>query len=190
MHGAVSSDKRETVNCRQCAADFYDAARAAGEYEKALRASVIQLKTKPFIASKLGDIFFQAFENAPFQNVSKIIPVPLTAQRRKERGFNQAEILASNLSRKSGLKCDFISLQRILHTEIHRGGADSIERRQSVAKVFKVVRPKLIENENILLIDDVFTSGATVSSCAETLKKSGAAKVYVLTLARAASRFR
>ena len=68
---------------------------------------------------------------------------------------------------------------------MHRIGMDEKARELTVRKAFEVTRPKLIEGQNILLIDDVFTSGATASYCAKVLKKHGAAKVNVLTLARA-----
>jgi len=67
---------------------------------------------------------------------------------------------------------------------MHRVGMDGKARAVSVENVFEVKRPKFIENKKILLIDDVFTSGATASSCAKVLKKSGADKVYVFTLAK------
>ncbi len=64
-------------------------------------------------------------------------------------------------------------------------GMDSRARRESVKKIFEVSRPKLIEGETILLVDDVFTTGATTSQCAEVLKENGAKKIYVFTIARA-----
>jgi predicted amidophosphoribosyltransferase len=69
---------------------------------------------------------------------------------------------------------------------MHRATMDNKARETSVKNAFEVKRPKLIEGENILLIDDVFTSGATVSNCAKVLKEKGAGKVYILTVARTA----
>jgi len=62
---------------------------------------------------------------------------------------------------------------------------DARARRESVARAFAVRHPKLIADRRVLLVDDVFTTGATVSACAEALKEAGAASVYVLTVARA-----
>jgi predicted amidophosphoribosyltransferase len=61
---------------------------------------------------------------------------------------------------------------------------DNKARETSVKNVFEVKRPKFVERENVLLVDDVFTSGATVSNCAKALKEKGARQVYVLTVAR------
>lgn len=171
--------------CHRCGEHFYDQAKAVGIYEKALAASVLSLKKTPFISKTLRENLFKAFENASFPNIEVLIPVPLSKKRRIERGFNQAEILGKFLAEKTKIKLDDKTLVRSIHTPIHRAGMDRKARENTVKKAFEVTRPKLIEGKNILLIDDVFTSGATVSACAEILKKNGAAGVFVLTIARA-----
>ena len=171
--------------CHRCDEDFYDLARAVGIYEKALFISILQLKQQPHLPKHLETLLFSTFENSPFQDATCIIPVPLSKIRFAERGFNQAELLARSLSKQSGLPIYENSLKRIIHTEKHRVGMDRKARLESVKGAFKVIAPRLIEGQNILLIDDVFTSGSTVSNCAQVLKKNGANKVYVLTVARA-----
>ncbi len=171
--------------CHLCDEHFYDAARSVGLYENGLAASVIYLKREPFVAGNLQQLFVSAFENSPFQDATVIIPVPLSKKRFLERTFNQAEVLAEILSAKSGLKIDKQSLARKIHTPMHRAAMDRRARELTVENVFEVKRPRLIEGENILLVDDVFTSGATTSFCAKALKKKGAQRVYVLTIARA-----
>ena len=171
--------------CYVCDAHFYDSARAVGLYENALVASILSLKREPFVARRLKDLFISAFEKTSFYDADIIIPVPLSKRRRLERGFNQAEVLAQIIARKSGLELDKQSLARKIHTPMHRVAMDRKARELTVQNAFEVVRPKLIENQKILLIDDVFTSGATASYCAKALKKKGADKVYVFTIARA-----
>jgi competence protein ComFC len=102
-----------------------------------------------------------------------------------ERGFNQAEVLTQFLSKKTSIEADDKSLVREIHTPMHRAAMDKKAREATVKNAFAVTRKHFIESKKILLIDDVFTSGATVSSCAKVLKKNGAAKVYVMTIARA-----
>ena len=171
--------------CRRCDDDFYDKANAIGKYEKALLVTILNLKHTPFVPKTLSDLFFQTFLDSDFQDSSIIIPVPLSPKRLAERGFNQAELLAEKLSKQTELTFDKISLRRKLHTEKSRRGMDRKSRMESVKNAFEVVSPRLIEGNKILLIDDVFTSGATVSNCAKALKKAGAEKVFVLTVARA-----
>jgi len=171
--------------CHKCDEHFYDAARAVGLYEKALAASVLYLKREPFVARNLKNLFISAFENSPFGDTSLLIPVPLSKRRSLERGFNQAEVLAGILAKKFNLRIDKQSLARKIHTPVHRAAMDRRARELTVENAFEVTRPNLIKSEKILLVDDVFTSGATVSTCAKVLKKKGADKIYILTLARA-----
>lgn len=172
------------VFCRQCDGDFYDIARAVGIYEKALLISVLDLKKEPQISQTLKTLLQKAFLNFDFHNLSQIIPVPLSKKRLKERGFNQASMLARFLGETFDLPVNENTLLRKTHTARHRAGMDRKARRESVENVFEIAAGRRIENQSVLLVDDVFTSGATVSACAEILKSNGAAKVYVLTIAR------
>jgi ComF family protein len=182
--GRVPEEKRVEVRCRRCDAEHFTAARACGAYEGALRASVLALKREPHVATRLARLLFEAQQRKPLQSATRIIPVPLHAERLRERGFNQAAMLGRALARLARLPFDEWSLARIVHTERHRAGMDARSRRESVEAAFGVRRPRLVENERILLIDDVYTTGATVSSCADALKTAGAQEVFVLTVAR------
>lgn len=184
--GAFLSDSASPSEafCHRCDEHFYDRAHAAGIYEHGLAASVIHLKTTPQLSKKAKGLFLSAFHNSPFDDITKIIPVPLSRKRRYDRGFNQAEVLARILAKDSGLPLDENTLLRKVHTPVHRAAMDKKARDLTVKNAFEIVGSAL-EGENILLVDDVFTSGATASYCAKALKKKGAGKVYVLTLARA-----
>lgn len=171
--------------CRRCDDDAYDKAIAIGKYEKALLVTILNLKHKAYIPKTLSDLFYKTFLASVFQDADLITPIPLSNKRFAERGFNQAEILAENLVKRTGVAFDKTSLHRKVHTEKRRAGMDRKSRLESVKNVFEVVSPRLIKGKKILLIDDVFTSGASVSNCAKVLKKVGAEKVYVLTVARA-----
>jgi ComF family protein len=171
--------------CHQCDEHFYDSARAVGLYEKGLQSSILHLKGEPFAAKRLQKLFISAFEFSDFQKTARLIPVPLSKKRFIERGFNQAAVLAKILADSFKIEIDEHSLVRKVHTPMHRAGMDTKARELTVKNAFEVKRPKFVESEKIVLIDDVFTSGATVSACAKTLKKSGAAEVYVFTVARA-----
>jgi ComF family protein len=127
---------------------------------------------------------FAASRREPLNSATLIIPVPLHAKRERERGFNQAAVLARALGRVSNLPVDEYSLIRRIHTARHRAGMDEDARRESVAGAFTVRHGDVVKDASVLLIDDVFTTGATVSAAAAVLKEEGAAAVFVLTLAR------
>ncbi len=170
--------------CHRCDEHFYDSASAVGIYEKALAASVLHLKKEPFVAKHLRKLFLSRFQNSNFQDATLIVPVPLSKKRFLERGFNQAAVLSKILSRQFNIKSDEQSLVRKIHTPMHRVGMDGKARAMSVKNAFEVKRPRFIEGERVLLIDDVFTSGATASNCAKVLRENGADKVYIFTLAK------
>lgn len=181
----VLPDLLEEVRCRRCEAQSFTAARAIGPYEGALRASVLELKRQPHLSQQLGTLLLSAAERAPLNLCTRILPVPLHGKRLRSRGFNQAFILAQALSRGLRLPLDEVSLVRVSSTEKYRAGLDAKGRRDTVAGAFEVRHPRLIADENILLVDDVFTTGATVSACAEALTAAEASNVFVLTIARA-----
>ena len=171
--------------CWQCDGHFYDYASSIGPYAGALEAEVVGLKTVPKFSSRTREFLFRAFLNTRIEGTTVIVPVPLSRQRQRERGFNQADVIANELAEKFRTAVDARSLVRTNHSPIHRVGMDRKARDLSVKNAFTVARPKLIEGQTILLVDDVYTTGATLSYCAKALKKSGGIRVDVLTLARA-----
>jgi ComF family protein len=175
------------IRCRGCDSQSFTAARAVGLYERGLRESVLSLKRQPHVASHLVNLILGAAQREPLNNATRIIPVPLHENRRRERGFNQASVIAEALSKQLQLPVDEATLSRPVASEKYRAGLDPKARRDTVTGVFEVRYPKLIEGESILLVDDVFTTGATVNSCAEVLLASGAGNVFVLTIARGKS---
>jgi ComF family protein len=183
--GTVSQEQRELIRCGHCNEEAFTAARSCGIYEKALRAAVLSLKTQPHVPRRLGRLLEEAAERPPLDRAKRIIPVPLHPKRQRVRGFNQAEIIGSGLARRSERLLDPLSLFRVLHTERHRAGMDARARRETVEGAFAVRHPRLIAGERILLVDDVFTTGATASACASALFNAGAKEVLVLTIARA-----
>jgi len=181
----VAPELRAEVRCRCCDSQSFTAARAIGLYEKALLESVLLLKRQPHISQHVEKLFAAAARREPLNASTRIVPVPLHDKKLKARGFNQASILAHSLSKSLGLPVDEVSLLRVSGSEKYRAGLDAKGRQETVAGAFVVRHPRLVANEDILLIDDVFTTGATVSACAEALIQAGARSVFVLTVARA-----
>jgi ComF family protein len=160
-------------------------ARAVGMYKGALRESVLMLKRRAYVPLQVENLLVAAAAREPVNGSTKVMPVPLHPKRLRVRGFNQASMLANALSRSLRLPLDEVSLVRVSESEKYRAGLDVKGRRDTVAEAFRVIHPRLVTGENVLLVDDVFTTGATVSACAEVLIAAGARSVFVLTLARA-----
>lgn len=181
----VASLSENAEACRSCSGHYYDRSAAAGVYSNALAAVILELKKSPHLPGRAKDLLFTALERSGFGDADLIMPVPLSAKRRVERGFNQAEVISDLLSVRARIPADDHSLVRRIHTPIHRAGMDRKARETTVKNAFQVRRPKLVEGRSILLVDDIFTSGATASYCAKALKENGSVSVNVLTLARA-----
>jgi ComF family protein len=183
----VSRVPAAEIRCRRCDSQSFTAARAVGVYEHALRQSVLSLKRQPHVAPYLISLLLDVARREPLNKATRIMPVPLHQTRQRERGFNQASIIADALAKALRLPLDEATLSRPHASEKYRAGLDPQGRRDTVTGVFEVRHPKLVEGERILLIDDVFTTGATVNACADALLASGAGNVLVLTIARGKS---
>jgi ComF family protein len=156
-------------------------------YEKALRQSVLVLKRQPHLSSRLVEFLTAAAKRESLNRATRIIPVPLHERRASERGFNQATVIAEALAKQLHLPVDETSVVRVRGSEKYRAGLDPKGRRDTVTGAFVVRHPRIIAGETVLLVDDVFTTGATVNACAEALKASGAGDIHVLTIARGKS---
>ena len=192
--GGSVEQRKFGVACESCwnksnmddADELHDSAvRAVGLYEGALRESVLLLKRQPHLSAHVAELLVEVARREPLNTSTKIIPVPLHADRMRSRGFNQASVVAQALGKSLRLPVDETSLRRISSSEKYRAGLDVRGRMETVSGAFQVADPRLVANENILLVDDVFTPGATVSACAEALIEAGATEVFVLTIARA-----
>jgi len=176
--------------CGWCDQFAFGVVRACGPYEGALRETVLRLKLHPHIPARLRDALRRTFAALPESHpVESIIPVPLHPDRRAERGFNQAEVIARELASLSGLRVDLTAVVRVKKTERHRAGMGARERARSLEKAFHVRAPRLVEGRVALVVDDVITTGSTAGEIADTLLNGGARAVNVLTLARAMNEF-
>lgn len=161
----------------------FDAAYSWGAYEGRLRQLIHLLKyggVRP-LGKILGE--WMALAMPRELNFDRIIPAPLHWRRRLRRGFNQAELLAQEVARRFGRKPDNV-LRRVRATAVQAGLSHSA-RRANVAGAFRVRRGVSLAGQRVLLVDDVMTTGATATACAQALKQAGARYVAVLTLARA-----
>jgi ComF family protein len=117
--------------------------------------------------------------------VDLVSPVPISAQRMKERGYNQAGLLAMPLAWSIGVPYQPEVLRKFRETR-SQVGLTAHQRAENVADAFEAI-PALVRNKRILVIDDVTTTGSTIRACAKALRSAGASAVFGLTLARAAT---
>lgn len=116
------------------------------------------------------------------QAFDAFVPVPLHPARRREREFNQAEVIARLLSRRTGVPMrDAIQRTRFTTTQTR---LDRHERMENLRGAFRVRHPAVVQDRHLILVDDVFTTGSTVEECARVLREAGAASVRALTVAR------
>ncbi len=118
-------------------------------------------------------------------DIDLILPVPLHPKRFRQRGFNQAYRLMSNWKHEYSALAATTRLLVKLRATAPQTGLGKVQRRRNIRNAFGVRQPEAVRSRQVLLIDDVYTTGATADECARVLLKCGAARVDVLTLARA-----
>jgi len=163
----------------------YDRARAVAHYTGAMRTLVHQLKyADRHDARTLAGRWLAEAGRELLPGIDAIVPVPLSRLRLLRRQFNQAALLAGELSRQTGIPMAPLILARIRSTK-SQVGMTRDQRRRNVAGAFRVGPRKRasLRGRHVLLVDDVVTTGATVDACARALKRAGAARVDVLALA-------
>lgn len=134
------------------------------------------------LARQLGQLLLRALPQLKSKKIDLVIPVPLHPSRLAERGFNQAALLARPLAVALDAPMLARGLDRVRDTP-RQATLDRILRLENVATAFVARDPKKVSAKNILLVDDVRTTGATLRACASALKDAGAARVYDITLA-------
>jgi ComF family protein len=189
----TEADEDELVRCPVCRRlrRPFSRAVAYGSYDGALRALVHLCKydgIRP-AAAVLGRMLAAAIatlQPAFTHNPVLLIPVPLYKGKRHQRGFNQAELIAccaldSLDASPLQLRIDILARTRDTHSQI---GLTSHQRRENLRGAFAVARAEEVTGRAILLVDDVYTTGTTVTECAKVLRRAGAAHVWVATVAR------
>lgn len=177
------TESEHTGVCYECIDDtpFYDRILYFGLFEGVLKEALHTLKYRPLrrLSSPLADLLQKL--DLPDGNYI-VVPVPLHRIRLLERGFNQSALLARHFARQRGLTFDPHTLKRRLHNKpqslLHRS-----ERIKNVRDAFEVVNT--VDGKDIILVDDVVTTAATVNECSRLLKRHGAKSVQVVAVARA-----
>jgi len=169
-----------------------DGCFSALSYNKTVQKLIYNFKYKPYLTdlkNVLADLFYESIiQNEQFQKQIKngewaFVPIPLSTSKYRKRGYNQAEILAKELSKQLNFPVQNLLLRtKETKTQV---GLTNLQRKLNVHQVFEMKSKKSeLKNQNIFLIDDVATTGSTLLEAAKILKKAGAKKVFGLTLAR------
>ena len=174
-------DQGRCALCRNGLRGF-DAAYCYGAYEGALRELIHLFKYGRVrtLDRRLSDLLASALPRD--ERFDAVTAVPLHWRKRWQRGFNQSDLLARRISRRTGIPLVTV-LKRVRATAV-QAGLSSAARRRNVAAAFETRRGAALAGKRILLNDDVRTTGATGAACARALKRAGAGRVALVTVAR------
>jgi ComF family protein len=170
----------------------YVKATAYGSYDGGLRELIHLLKYNQVrtAANVLGRMLADAIEDLqPLFTAGEllVVPVPLHARKLRQRGFNQSELIVraalkrNSPPRRFQLSAGLLERRRETKSQI---GLSRHQRRENIRGAFVAAKTPTLDGREILLVDDVFTTGTTVSECARILRRAGASKVFVATVAR------
>jgi len=161
------------------------------EYNSIAKKLIYRFKYRPYISDLnkfLTDLLFESLiQKEDFNKLLDenfvFVPIPLSSKKERSRGYNQSELLAQNLGRKFGLKSINL-LKRVKETKV-QAGLTKKDRRENLANAFSLeTQNSKGKIQNIFLVDDILTTGATFDSAAHVLKRAGVKKVYGIALAK------
>ncbi len=176
----------------------FDYARSAVIYEGLGRETVHAFKfnRKPRLAQPMGELMAEVMRRAlsgengllpsPWQRPDVIVPVPLHPKTERQRGYNQAALLAKVVGQTLDIpvETNILAQTRPMKPQATLGER---ERWENVKGAFGIAEPELVRGKIVVIVDDVMTTGATLNECAKALKRAGARQVYCLTFARTVS---
>ena len=143
----------------------------------------LKYKDAPEVGTRLAEMAAkELMDSGFFDGITRIVPLPLSKKKQRKRGYNQSEYIAMGLSNITGISVDNSLVIRDIanETQTHK---NRDERWENVKDIFSVNGNVSLENEHILLVDDILTTGATICSCAATLQKECGCKISIFTLA-------
>lgn len=192
-----------SIWCKECKKELYEKAMLKIEmkdssyyfekhmylfqYEGKIRNLILEYKFKD--KSYLYKIFSEIIiKNEKICGILKkydiIMPVPIHAKRKKQRGYNQSELIAKQIAKtQQNLQYENKVLQKIKYT-VPQSSLKKEQRKQNVQNVYKLINQEKIKNKKIILLDDIYTTGSTANACAKLLKENGAKEIMVVTIAK------
>jgi len=165
---------------------YFDEHLYVFKYEGIIREKIIQYKfyEKSYMYKTFSEIILKNEKKYRFlENYGIIIPVPIHKKRKNERGYNQSALIARELAKRIEIIC----MENIVYKKTNNTMQSTLTQKQridNVKNVYEIKNSEYIKNKNIILFDDIFTTGSTANECAKILKQNGANKILVLTLAK------
>lgn len=178
-------ENTEKEYCSDCEKrqHIYDRGVSVFRYGDDVRKAILRLKYSnrrengkyfgSVMAKKYGQLIRQ-------WNAEAIIPVPIHSSRRRKRGYNQAEIIADELSQNTGVPVDSFLIERQKKTLPQKELNDN-DRKKNVECAFKICR-SIVKYKSVVVIDDIYTTGYTIDECARVLKNAGVKNIYFITV--------
>ena len=173
-------------HCRQCQNESdLDLVYSLGAFDDSYQNLIYAFKYDQLtnLGKRLGTALGEQIkEDKRFTGLDFLIPVPLHPSRKRKRGFNQSEILTDEISQKIGLPALKDVLRKKKRTK-DQTNLNAMQREENVRGAFEIKNKDMVLNKNIVLVDDVITTGATLKECARTLAQAGASRILGLTVA-------
>ena len=156
------------------------------KYEDIIRDTILEykFKNKAYLYETFSKIILKDKKICGFfKKYDIIIPVPISRKRKIKRGYNQTYLISKEIAKNLNLKCENRCLIKYKDT-IEQSKLNKAERKTNLKDAYIVVNRKRIKDKNVILLDDIYTTGSTVNECAKVLKAAGANKIGVLAIAK------
>lgn len=180
--GSLIGDGDVCLECKKYDRVF-DKGYCVCEYDGKMKEKILKFKNHngKYLSTSFSQMMLDKYKTLNL-DIDIVIPIPIHTNRRKERGFNQCELLVEKIAEYSG-KVDINVIYRKKDTP-HQVGLNRENRITNIENAFELCKGASVKGKDILLVDDIFTTGTTLDECAKYLKNKGAKKVYCLCLAR------
>lgn len=182
----IKIKKHEIFSIRKSSNTYFEEILCVFKYENIIRDTLIKYKfqNQPYLYKTFSKIIVKNKKiYSFFKNYDIIISVPISKKRNRQRGYNQSYLIANEIAKKFNLKCENKCIVKQKDTT-EQSKLDKEQRKINVQGAYIIINREKLINKNVLLLDDIYTTGNTAKECAKTLKQAGAKNVGVLTIAK------
>lgn len=166
---------------------FYEEHMYLFDYKDEIREKIIQykFKEKPYMYKAFAEIFIKNEKVCNFlKSYDIMLPVPIHKKRKNERGYNQSDLIAKEISKQIEKLIYKNNIIRKNKNTNPQSSLNKTERIENAKNVYEIMDKQIINNKKIIIFDDIYTTGSTVNECARLLKRVGAEKIGILTIAK------